>query len=431
MRLFSLSTLRSLWRDRRGNALMITAFALPVIVGGAGLGVHSIQLTVAKRQLQREADSAALAGAHSLYQDQTDSSAVAASNQALAQNPLVTGATPTVQVTGSYTSSGTTYAKTMFVRLTHDEPTSFMSLFGINSATVVAEARAATAPIGDFCFLALEDGNNTGIIFGGNATIDLDCGVATNSTHGTMAIRANGNPTVIATPLIAQGMIENSTAFSNSTQMEDHDELTNPFDGMSLNPSSSTVSNGQCKNGQNWKTITDANWTTATPGCYGKIDINGTVTLPDGTYYIADHSNQGGLVLGASANLTCNACTFVLTSTTNNQAATMSINGNAELHLGPPTSGTYDGITIYRDSRAAASNQCCTINGNANSDLSGAYYFPNDELTFNGNAGMTLECFQLVALRLQFTGNPEIDNSCPDRPGNEDDWTINAVRLIG
>ena len=55
---------RKLLKDRRGNALVIAGAALPLIVGAAGLANDTIQWTLWKRQLQRAADSAALAGAY-------------------------------------------------------------------------------------------------------------------------------------------------------------------------------------------------------------------------------------------------------------------------------------------------------------------------------------------------------------------------------
>ena len=58
------SFLKKLWRDRRGNALIIAGAALPLIVGSAGLASDTIQWTLWKRQLQRVADSAAEAGAY-------------------------------------------------------------------------------------------------------------------------------------------------------------------------------------------------------------------------------------------------------------------------------------------------------------------------------------------------------------------------------
>jgi hypothetical protein len=61
--------------------------------------------------------------------------------------------------------------------------------------------------------------------------------------------------------------------------------------------------------------------------------------------------------------------------------------------------------------------------------LSGAFYFPSDTLTFNGTSGMTLSCFQMVALRLAFSGNAAITNTCtPPVGGNA--WQLDSVRLI-
>jgi Flp pilus assembly protein TadG len=433
------SRLRQLWSDARGNALMLTALALPVVIGAAGLGVHTMQLAHVKRELQREADSAAMAGAYSLYQDQTDSTATAQANKALTQNALVPGATATI-TPGAYTSGGTTYTSAMYVRLVSTQPTLLMALFGRSSSDVAAEARAAVVSDGKVCFFAKESGNNTGITFAGNSTLDLGCGAGTNSI-ATNAVNVNGQPTVKVSPIVAMGGIPPSTAYASGTMlMPNHAALTDPFAGNNLDPSTSDVSNGKCKNGSNWKVIDiasganvdDSSGASYPPGCYGTINVQGTLKLSSGTYYLANGANNAGLQVGAQGHLTCLGCTFVLTSTTPNSAnsfATMDINGGAEVDLTQSTTGTYSGITIYRDSRAAASNQCCQINGNSNSTLSGAFYFPNDTLTFNGTSGMSLNCFQMVGLRLSFSGNATITNTC-DLPGGNKKWSLTAVRLI-
>lgn len=436
MRFFkALARLSRIWSDVRGNAMMLTALALPVMIGAAGLGVHALQLSHVKRELQREADSAALAGAYSLYQSQGNTAATAQANKALTQNALVPGATATV-TPGSYTSGGTTYTSAMYVKLVSTQATPLMGLFGRSSSDVSAEARAAVISDGKVCFLAKESGNNTGITFAGNSTLDLGCGAGTNSIASN-AVNVNGQPTVRVSPIVAMGGIPSSTAYGSGTVlMANHAALTDPFAGMSLDPSSSDVSNGKCKNGSNWNVISVASGTTVdsssgspyAPGCYGTISVQGTLTLQPGTYYLANGANNAGLQVGAQGHLICTGCTFVLTSTGNNYA-TMDINGGAEVDISAPTSGTYSGITIYRDSRAAASNQCCQINGNSNSSLSGAFYFPNDTLTFNGTAGMTLNCFQMVGLRLSFSGNATITNTC-DLPGGNQKWSLTAVRLI-
>src|SRR5438309_7245776 len=55
---------RKLWHDRRGNALVIAGAALPLVIGSAGLASDTVQWAMWKRELQRMADSAALAGAY-------------------------------------------------------------------------------------------------------------------------------------------------------------------------------------------------------------------------------------------------------------------------------------------------------------------------------------------------------------------------------
>ena len=54
---------RDLLGDRSASAAVVTAFSVLSLIGGAGLATDTIQWTLAKRQLQRMADSAALAGA--------------------------------------------------------------------------------------------------------------------------------------------------------------------------------------------------------------------------------------------------------------------------------------------------------------------------------------------------------------------------------
>lgn len=437
--------LRSLWRSKAGNALVLTGLALPVVIGAAGVGIHTVQLTLTKRQLQREADSAAMAGGLSLFQDQGNTAATAAANKALTQNNLVANVTSTI-TPGSYTSGGTTYTESMYVKVTATVSTPLMNMFGLGTSTVAAEARAATVPEGEFCFLALEDQVATGITFKGNTKINLGCGAGTNA-KGASAVVASGSSAVTASPVAAMGQVPPSNNYATGTVlMSNYSEISNPLGGTDYNPTTSEVSNSVCKNGSTWKdinvpsgTVTNSATLIATTGiggpgkCYGTINVQGTLTLDSGTYFIANGANNAGLQIGAQGKLFCTGCTFVLTSTTPGNAnsfATMSINGGATLDLKAPTTGKYDGIMIYRDSRAAASNQCCTINGNSNSSLKGAFYFPSDELTFNGTAGMTVECFQMVGKRLKFTGDSEIDNTCRDKPGDPSDWVLDKVRLI-
>src|SRR4029453_3717289 len=59
-----LKAFSKLWNNERGNMVVIAAAALPMLVGAAGLATDTIQWALWKRQIQRAADSAAIAGVY-------------------------------------------------------------------------------------------------------------------------------------------------------------------------------------------------------------------------------------------------------------------------------------------------------------------------------------------------------------------------------
>jgi hypothetical protein len=168
--------------------------------------------------------------------------------------------------------------------------------------------------------------------------------------------------------------------------------------------------------------------TTNGVACFRGMDIKGPVTLSPGTYYI----DGGTVALGSQANLIGHGVTIILTSRTAatdpTSIATISMHGSAIVDLTAPDSGTYSGVIMYQDPRATAGNTQ-QINGNSASTFQGGFYFPKADLTFNGNTGMHTECLQLVARRLIFSGNSEVNNSCPTNSGSKAFDAI-FVRLV-
>src|SRR3990170_7407332 len=77
---------RKLWNDERGNALIIAGAALPLVIGSAGLATDTIQWALWKRQLQRAADSAALAGVYAKVQNNSTQTAEQAVTADLSSN---------------------------------------------------------------------------------------------------------------------------------------------------------------------------------------------------------------------------------------------------------------------------------------------------------------------------------------------------------
>ena len=62
----ALSWLKDLMSSERGNVFVVAAAVMPLLLGSAAFAIDTIQLSVWKRQLQRAADSGAIAGAYAL-----------------------------------------------------------------------------------------------------------------------------------------------------------------------------------------------------------------------------------------------------------------------------------------------------------------------------------------------------------------------------
>jgi Flp pilus assembly protein TadG len=398
--------LKGLFRNDRGNALMIAAGALPLMMASAGFAVDTIYLSVMKRQMQRAADSGALAGAYALSQDVSAPSAV---TRDLTKNKYPALAQAHTVTVGPRLG----YQQTVRVQLRTAPYLPFMTMFTKNRAEVTSDSTAAIVESGEFCVLSLYNGTNPGIDIGGNATLNLGCGVASNSV-GSNAINAFGSSAVTASPVMAVGGLSGSSNYTGPTKLQPYAaEQADPF-AYVANPPPQTCSNSVSVAPKETKALS--------PGCYESLEIKGTATLEPGTYYI----NGGDIDFGSQAQVTGNGVTFVMTGP-NGAAGDLKMNGQANLNLSAPTSGDYKDILFYRDRRAA--NVEIKINGGADMVLKGALYFPSSDVTFTGNAGFSATCFQMVGQILKFRGNATINNSCSTY-GNLPTFRLKFVRLV-
>ena len=425
--------IKKLWRDKRGNALVIAAGALPLVLGSAGLASDTIQWALWKRQLQRAADSGAIAGVYSIVgADGARTNVTSAVDRDLTYNNHLAYAYSKVvgaPTSGPYTSDP--YA--VQVRLSVQQRLGFSGMFMSFTPTITATATATIAPSGRYCVISLEDTATTGITMTGNATVNLGCGMITNSTSMTAAV-ATGSSSVTSSPIAAVGGIAASNNWGSGTvlqpftvaQEDPYKNVNPPAIPNPCNQAYSDGSNGTGNGNGNNSGTPDG------PGCYSSININSNVTMTPGTYII----NGGDFEIGSQAHVTCNGCTFILTSdsaaTNPSSVGTVHFNGGAEIDLTAQSTGPYAGLLIYQDRRAENCNsaQCQNhINGNASSSFQGAFYFPNQQTLFNGTAGMSTACVKLVARRVEFSGNMNITNTCPSDSGVPD-FTGKKVRLV-
>ena len=397
---------RRLRKSRQGNVAALTAMMMPVLIGTAGLASDTIQWSLTKRMMQRAADSGAIAGAYALSQSAgANDSVQQAALRDIAQNG---GFSMTVNpvinnpaINGSFRDA----TSAVEVILATQMRLPFSGFILDDGVRISARAVAEIVGNGDYCVLALENTDTTGIPIGGNATVNLGCGMMSNAPS-TTSVLANGSSVVTASPVAAVGNVPPGNYAPGTVRQEYALPLRDPYRNL---PDPNITVNGTNNNVNNNQTRT------LNPGTYMSMDIQGTATLNPGVYYIT-----GDMRIGSQARVSGNGVTLIFTTrnaaTNPGNIATVSINAGAQINLSAPTTGTYAGILMYQDRRATRMDTNI-INGNSNSSFQGALYFPRQELQFNGTSGMNTRCIQIVARRVDFRGNNEIQNVCPSNSG--------------
>lgn len=423
---------KRLRKSERGSTLAIAAACLPLVVGAAGLATDTIQWTLWKRQLQRAADSAAIAGVYDRSSNAGETTTVEATvNHDLSLNKHTWMGLKSGYPQVSYPTGGSSQRYQVRVTLAVQQALPFSSLFISTAPTIIANATAASIPSGgEACVNAREtSASKTGIIITGNAGIDMpDCVLYSNSPS-TNSAAAGGSSNVTAEAVAGVGGIQESNNWQVGSYRPYSPPIDDPFANVKPNPDDMNCT------GTTLDHTTDVAALIASgTNCWSSLSVgsNRTVNLPSGTYYI----NGGNM--NVQGNLSCTSCTFVLTNSSIANDATigkLSSNAGATINITAPTTGTFKGIAIYQDRRATDSNPTNKINGNNESIIQGALYFPNQQLDYNGDGTTVAVCTMFVARRINFSGNNTTTNkfkrlsecSAYGIPGGNATW---MVRLI-
>jgi Flp pilus assembly protein TadG len=413
---------KGLWNDRRGNVLVLAGMTMPILMGAAGLATDTIQWTLWKRQLQRAADGAAIAGAYQRIRDNTEPAVKAAVLEDV--NPtstarmtfarrtgleLMTGSPATVLLT----DSGSMRFRVQ-VTLRTQRSLVFSSMFLEEPPIITAVAVAAGVPgAAEYCVIGLDpSATATGIEVGGSSNVDMgECSMIANSRNPNKAAYNNGvGSTVKANSLAAAGGVQYSSSWNIKNYYPSSPPVADPLASLPIPAPASCQKNITISSGPN--SVIDRS--TAATGDAGQVvcvtgglDIKGQVTLGAGTYVF----NGGNISMNSNGTmLKCSGCTIILTNVANPAlTGNISLTGGT-VDLAGPTSGTYQGVAIYQDRRATddGSTSANKINGNSSSGVVGAIYTPNRSLLYNGGGGLAARCVQVIAKRVTFSGNSNI-----------------------
>jgi hypothetical protein len=394
--------LRRLRGDESGNVLTLMGMAMIPMVGIVGLAVDGAQWITWRRELRSAADAAAIAGAQA-HRDGVD--VTTAVNKILGYN---TQHAYTIEAIETPPSSGTYAGETNMVRviLSTQQKLPFSSMFLSTTPTIkvisVAEARNEVAN----CMISL-DTSGTGISITGSATVDMNCGLQSNSNFD-----ATSADTINAGALSAVGTVNEGNAITSTTAVNNGVAAeTNPYSSIDSQPSQVCSS---------WP-LYSGSGNTASPGCFKgmQIQANATLTLAAGTYYIGEK----GISVGGNATLIGTGVTLIFTNTSSpfnaSKIGTFSAQGTSNIQLSAPDTGTYAGILMIQDSRTVASNtNSMVLTGDSGSQFDGSIYAPTNKVKFTGNSGMTTDCLQIISLYIEFGGNTSVSNTCPAGRGS-------------
>ncbi len=409
--------LRCFGKDRRGGAAILIGLTLPMFVGFLGLGVDVTNWYLSKRMLQTAVDSAVISAA--LTYSYTDDLAAArdAAADSAGRNDFTVGSGTTMAVNfpptqGAYTGDDAAVE----VIATWDQVVYLASVIFGDDVTVRARAVATLVGVpSEHCVLGLDPDFADTVEFTGNSNFTVNCGVASNS-HSDEALTIWGNADIISTPVSTVGDI----AVGGSGQLQSAAPLRSfqsPFldpygpkgrdlGTYGLMPSECTFTSLHLDLGID---------TPLNPGrfCDGLKISDTNVTFSPGTYII----DGGDFTVSGTSTLIGDGVTFVLTGS-GTDYATVKFSGGTIADLTAPTDGPFDGILFYQDADAPSFKGNTMISntflGGSEMVLTGALYFPSQEIVYTGGANLGGVCIQIIGRKVTFTGSGTIGFDCPN-----------------
>jgi hypothetical protein len=378
-----------------GQALVLAAMGLTLFILAAGLGIDMGFLRYQKRLQQSAADSAAIAGAAEIPYSGCATGSCPGATTDSASNGFTDGADNVTVTVYSPPNDGPHAGLAGYVEVlvTKIQPTFFVKIAGVNSATVTARAVAYLSGNLQNCMYALGTTGNSGITNTGDINA-ANCGIISNHRlHNTDSITAREigvvlNPTGggINHPTPKTGIIPAADPLSY---------LQPPAAGGCLAAGAGNV-NGTIP-------------VTLNPGNYcGGISIAGAqnVTLNPGTYTITG----GGLTFNGSGTVSGTGVTLYIGAS----GGTVNLSGGQTVNLSAATTGADAGILFYQD---PGNTSPATINGATSSKFEGAFYFPSAALTISAtgnNAAYTIAVANTLTLGPSALNFPSNFSSLPN-----------------
>lgn len=355
----------NIWREQDGQALVVGALSLTAVIGFLALATDVGVLFRAKRNVQIAADAAATAAA---VDAKFGLSASSAAQAAATGNGIINGVGGATVTVNSPPLNGPNAGSSNYVEviIQQPNPTFFMKVFNISSATVTARAVAGMPNPGTNCVYVMNPTASDSLDLQGAYNLNAPgCGIYVNSSSNS-AVKVTGNGgTVTAAYLDVVGGISGSispaaAATGVTPQNDPFSNMTGPTPASGCAGYTSTAT-----------TVTGSVSANGGVQCYSNAVTLSSATLGSGIYVF-----ENGVTI--SGTVTVNSGTLDIYSGTFNQ-------GNATLNITAPTSGTYNGIALLQPS--SNTNELQVQFGSGNQTLDGMIYAPGAYVYLQDNGG--------------------------------------------
>lgn len=390
--------MKSLRHDERGQVLVVSALSMVALLGFVAMAADIGMAFRARTNLQKIADSAALAGAAELNSGNWS----AAAQYSATQNNLTCPQGNCVN-----TSLGSTYhpgADVVKVVINATTPTYFMKAFNISSLPISATAVAGLTGGGGACLYALgyqgtgKKGDD--LIYngggGGDALQMPDCGVLVND-----GMNLNGNKQFITAKWIGVGS-ESGGGTTSPPAITGIEKVPDPLSGFwGSVPTCAGV--GGTKGNKSYSSGT------VPAGCYRNLSVSGTAALSPGLYVI-----QGALNVSTSSAST--GVTFFVDGAIGGSVGSLDANLTAPPLASPAGCSAGGGCTglLVWDTEVANFNHPVIIDSYP---LTGIMYFPNAQIKIHGNGTTTINA-TFVVDSLTFDGTVMLHSYATGNVGN-------------
>jgi Putative Flp pilus-assembly TadE/G-like len=405
--------------SRRGAIVVLVAVCLSLLLVCAAISLDGGGLLEQRRRAQATADAAAMAAAESVFrnyptdhgQDPDDAANDRGHEVAYANGFTDDGTNTivTVHVSPERYMGGPHQGQTLprgyaEVFVQRNQKRYFSSIIGSGTIPITARAVArgqwVPAKVG-IHVLDLHAPSALRSTGNGTATVTGGAAVIVNSDDSDAAARTTGNATLNAVGFSIVGGISGGGfigAVETGTEPQPDPLRFIP----EPNPSNYTTQSNNPTHYSNGNR-------TLQPGVYkGGISISGTanLTLAPGIYYM----DGGGFSMAGQGTFTApGVMIFNAPSGPNDR---ISITGNGAVTMTPPTSGIYQGMTLFQKRSAT---QQMNIAGNGSFTAKGTFYAANALMNVAGNGAAQIGS-QFVSRYLDINGNGALNiNYNPDQ----------------